>query len=63
MAKRKDQPSSKLNADLMPASEPKMNRRDFVSAVDQSRDPDDRDSRPGTIDGPPRQAGQGRREP
>jgi len=33
MAKRKDQPSSKLNADLMPASEPKMNRRDFVSAV------------------------------
>lgn len=33
MAKHKDQPSQKPNADLKPTSEPTMNRRDFVNAV------------------------------
>lgn len=33
MSKRKDRPTPKLDADLKPASEPKMNRRDFVNAV------------------------------
>jgi len=33
MAKHKDQPSQKPNADLKPTSEPTMNRRDFVNTV------------------------------